>query len=392
MGETFAVTTTKERIRTIFRGGMPDRIPWAPRWELWYNAVKKDGRLPAKYRGWTLFDVARDLGFGIKSNNRPYYTTELRDVEVTHLRHVSSEGTWLTTRYTTPLGTIQRVHFVTPELEAQGVGGRTVEQFIKGPKDYDVARYVVEHTKVSEDYDKAEEVLREVGDDGFTFGTLLSCPMHRFMREWTSYEESYYELNDHPNEVEKLVEAIEAQEWEMVRLACDAPYEMFELDGNYDYELTPPPLYRKHFLPFHQKAVKVLHDHGKLVASHCDGDNTSLLELIKASGFDVAEAWTCVPMTPVTTAEARKVWGSQIAFWGGLSTTILSESCPEREFDRWFAQLLLDVAPGNGLVLGTGDNIPTDSSWERIAHVGKMIEQYGKLPLDVERLKVLAGD
>lgn len=386
------MTTTRQRIETALRGGMPDRIPFAPRWELFFNAVSKDGRLPDKYRGWDIFEVARDQGFGIKSNHAPFYTSELNDVEVTHVRHVSPEGITTTTRYTTPLGSIQRVHFVTPELAAQNVGGRTIEQFIKEPKDYAVARYVVEHTKLTPAYDKSEAILHQIGDDGLPFGALISCPYHRFMREWTSYEESYYELHDHPKEVASLVEAIEAQEWEMIRIACESPLEFFEIDGNYDYELTPPPLYKKYFLPFHQKAVEKLHQHGKVVLSHCDGDNHGLLELIKESGFDVAEAWTPAPMTPVTTAEARKVWGDQISFWGGLATTILSESCPEREFDRWFARLLLDVAPGHGLVLGTGDNIPTDSSWERIKHVVEMVEEYGKLPLDVDRLRALAGD
>jgi hypothetical protein len=384
--------TTKERILTALRGGMPDRIPWAPRWEMWYNAVKEDGRLPEKYRGWDLFEVARDLGFGLKGIHASCYAFELQDVEVSTKRRVLDEGTYTITKYYTPYGDLQRVYFVTPELADQGVGGRVVQPFLVDGKGYDAARYVVEHTKVKEKFDRADDTIHKVGDDGLAFGSVLSCPVHRYMREWTTYEQSYYELNDYPNEVDRLTEAIEAQEWEMVRLAGESPLEMIALDGNYDYELTPPPLYRQYFLPFHQKAVQHLHERGKLVCSHCDGDSHGLLELIKASGFDVAEAWTPAPMTPVRTAEARAVWGTQIAFWGGLSTTVLSDSFPEREFDSWFARLLLDVAPGNGLVLGTGDNIPTDSSWERIAHLNQMVEEYCRLPLDVERLKVLAGE
>jgi hypothetical protein len=387
-----AMMTTRERIRVALRGGMPDRIPWAPRWELWFNAVSRDGRLPDRYRGWHMFDVARDLGLGIKGINTPFYRFRRSGYEVQSEQRREPEGQYTITRYTTPLGEVQQVHFVTASLHAQGIGGRIHEPYIKRQQDYDVVRYIVEHTRPVAAYDTADEQLRAIGDDGFAFGPLLSCPMHRFMREWTTYEQSYLELFDYPNEVERLVEAIEAQEWELIRLAIESPLEMFGLDGNYDAELTPPPFYRRYFLPFHQRATQALHAGGKIVSTHVDGDNSGLLELIKQSGFDVGEAWTPAPMTPLTTADARRVWGSQISFWGGLATTILSESCPEREFERWFARLLLDVAPGNGLALGTGDNIPTDSSGERIARVTQHAEQDGALPLDVPALEALAAE
>ena len=56
--------TNRERLLAIMDGRPPDRIPWIPRLLLWYNAHKKAGTLPARYRGMTLRQIERDLGVG----------------------------------------------------------------------------------------------------------------------------------------------------------------------------------------------------------------------------------------------------------------------------------------------------------------------------------------
>jgi len=43
-----------------------DHIPRAPRWDLWYDTALENGWLPEKWRAWNMFDIARDIGMGIK--------------------------------------------------------------------------------------------------------------------------------------------------------------------------------------------------------------------------------------------------------------------------------------------------------------------------------------
>lgn len=63
--------THRERIWAAIRREPMDRIPWASRWELWYQAARLDGRLPEKYRGASFFHPTRALGMGIKGNRGP---------------------------------------------------------------------------------------------------------------------------------------------------------------------------------------------------------------------------------------------------------------------------------------------------------------------------------
>ena len=38
--------TDRERILAVLDGKPPDRIPWVPRLQLWYNARVAEGKLP----------------------------------------------------------------------------------------------------------------------------------------------------------------------------------------------------------------------------------------------------------------------------------------------------------------------------------------------------------
>ncbi len=57
--------THKERMLKTARGEWADRLPWAPRIDLWFSANSIRGTLPAKYpKQVTLDEIADDLGGG----------------------------------------------------------------------------------------------------------------------------------------------------------------------------------------------------------------------------------------------------------------------------------------------------------------------------------------
>ena len=56
--------TRKDRMLAAIRGEPTDRIPWAPRLDLWYNANRRAGTLPAKYRKAALTELVDDLDVG----------------------------------------------------------------------------------------------------------------------------------------------------------------------------------------------------------------------------------------------------------------------------------------------------------------------------------------
>ncbi|MCL4534019.1 MAG: uroporphyrinogen decarboxylase family protein [Bacteroidetes bacterium] len=373
------MTTYKQRIMAAFRGEPVDFVPWCPRWELWYDAAKLDGRLPEKYKDWDIYDVARDFGMGLRPRRGApnAYKLVRRNVEIV----TRQDGYFTHTEYRTPIGTATTLYQITPELESQGVRGRMVKDMIREKKDYDVVQYIVENTEVVPTPDDLAGLEKRIGDDGIVFVSALNSPMHTFMREYSGYEQAYLEVADHWPLVERLLQALRAQADEITRICLDSPAEIIACDGNYDRMLTPPNWFRQFFLPYLKEFAEKVHARGRLFQSHIDGENRGLIDLILESGIDIGEALAPAPLTSVAMKEFHHAFGQQIAIWGGIPTTVARASVRDADFEAYVIQTLKDCAPGNKLVLGTGDNFPTDANIEKVKMVAGIVEKYGKYPI-----------
>ncbi len=371
----------RERILSTIRGQPVDHIPWAPRWELWFNAAQRDGRLPEKYRGWHIYDVTRDLGIGIKSHFRDAWRQVLHDVEVREIQ----KGHETLVEYVTPVGTASMVWKRTAELEAQAVRGLRTKYLISGPQDYGPVLFMLEHTEIIPQHEKLQAELDLIGNDGCALVHTGHCPASSAMIEYVGHEQFYYELHDHPDLLQQLLDALERVRDQTVSVVAESAAAIASLDGNYDMAITPPPIYRRFFLPYFEKAVSRLHAEGKIVSTHVDGDNRQLLELILESGFDVGEAFTSPPMTHLTVREAQEIWGQKMAIWGGIASTYFRSESSREEYETQVLDIL-DCAQINGhLVLGTGDNVPTDGNLDRVRWVTAVVEKYGQRK-DTEKL------
>ncbi len=92
-------------------------------------------------------------------------------------------------------------------------------------------------------------------------------------------------------------------------------------------------------MPTLQSFSDLLHSRGKLLLSHCDGENKGLLDLIRESGIDVAEAICPYPMTKVTLAEVRRAFQGKVTIFGGIpSVALLESSMSDDEFEIYMAR------------------------------------------------------
>jgi hypothetical protein len=275
---------------------------------------------------------------------------------------------------------------MTRELQSEGVRGLEMEYLIKGRADYDPVYYLLDHTKILPTYEAYAEYERKIGDDGLAYPQAGPCPMHKIQREYTGYQQSYYELMDNLPQVERLAEMLQAQFDDVTRICAESPAPAIEADGNFDISLHPPAFFEQWFLEPLTRFGEAMHARGKVFLTHADGQMRGLLEPVKRTGVDIAEAWSPYPQTTVTTAEAFAVWGDQVGLWGGLPTPVLRASYPADGLERHFLQFLREIAPGRHVVIGTGDNFPTDSSFERVRQVTRLVETYCRYPLDPSRL------
>jgi hypothetical protein len=398
--------TNKERMLKAARGERADRLPWVPRIDLWHNSNSLRGTLPPRYRrDATLDEIADDLGgghhkivpeflkvrspednidrgLGIYRLRGMAYRPELAGVE----REVKKEGDFTFVTYHTPVGSVSCKILYSEEMKRAGASITWMaEPIIKEPKDYKIVGYIFRNMKIYPDYENYLEYQRQVGDRGFAaaFANLSSSPRHHIMKEFLDATKFYLEMFDHPREMSALCEDMEPYYDQVFRVLADSPAEVIFSGGNFDEMITYPPFFRDHIMPHLQKLAGIIHPKGKLLLCHCDGENQKLLDLIRESGIDIAEAICPQPMTKVTIREVKAAFQGKVTIFGGVpSVALLGESMSDERFKDYMDHLLREIAPGDRFILGVSDTTPPDAKFDRLRQITELVAERGRLPME----------
>ncbi len=368
----------RERLLAILDHQPPDRIPWIPRLELWYRARERTGTMPERFKGLSLRQVERALGLGTPARDGHIFKIERDGVDVVVRR---AEGKQIT-EYHTPVGKVRSVMHYSEDLEAQGLPGRIEEWPCKGPADYHVWEWIMQHTRYVPTYDEYLAYDREIGEDGLPMVNTGDVPLHDFCLNLAGYEHAFFQLADYPDEVEHLLGVItEVHRERLWPVILNSPARLTLHGVHLSSQFAPPRLFKKYILPYCQEFFPLLHQHGKSVAMHADNDTSMILELLEQAGWDMLECFVTAPMVPLTLEQARAKLGNRVILWGGLPSLLLSPSISEEDFRQYMHNLLKTIAPGDAFILGVADNVMPDSLIERVAWVTELLEQKGHYPL-----------
>jgi corrinoid protein of di/trimethylamine methyltransferase len=390
------------------RGELPDILPYVPRFDLWHNANSMAGTLPEKYREMSLDEIARAEGWPLHklvpeflkvrhpddSLHRAlgiYRLKELvfrvafsSDIEI----RVRREGDITHVEYHTPVGMVSTTTAYTDEMRKAGASITWIEEHvIKKPEDYRVVRYIFENVELVPDFDDFIKWKNGIGEDGVAVtlgcGNAASSPMHHIQKDFLGATEFYYHYHDFQKEMRALCEVMENYYDKGLKIIADSPAEAVLWGGNFDDMVTYPDYYQKEIMPWVRKAAETLGEKGKIVICHTDGENLRLMDLIRDSGMDVAEAVTPYPMTKVKIEEYYRRWSEHLTIFGGIpELLLLKETTTDEEFEAYLDHLFKVVAPGRRLILGIGDTTPAHAHFERLVRIGERVQQEGRLPLE----------
>ena len=398
--------THRERILAAMRGEMVDVIPFVPRLDLWWLANLSRGTLPREFEGMTPDDIARSRGWavyhmvpnfadvsgaedavhrsiGLFNFKQSAYRLELGGgVEIT----VAEQNGQHVVDYHTPVGTARTIGGLTEEMKRAGASlGWVEEHLIKQPRDYEIAAYIFDNIEVVPNYESLEAYVTALGDDGVVAAggpTLAASPVHQIQKELIDHTQFFFEYEDNLSLIRGLAESIEGYFEKVLAIIADSPAEVVLWGANYDDTLTYPPYFEKEILPWLRRASEELAARGKIVATHTDGENQGLMDLIRDSGCHVAESVTPAPMTKVGIEEYYRRWSDKLTIMGGIPESVLLEAtASEQEFEAYLDHLFASVAPGNRLILGTADSTPPDVVFARLDRIAERVEAEGRLPL-----------
>ena len=410
-GDAETAVTPEERMRAAIRGLPSDRLPWAPRLDLWFKANQRAGTLPRKHRNATLRDLTDGLGMachavvpdfqdlrgplddadralGIYNLKSMPYQTVLENVN----RRVRVQGDRTIVEYETPCGTVQTVTLYDDAMRKAGITISHVErQAFQSPSDYAPLGHLFENARVVPQYEGFQAFADYVGDRGLPVAwvTAAASPMHWIQRDLMPLDTFFYEMHDHPDDMAHLARQIETY-WNRIQdVICGCPAEIVLVGANYDATVTYPPFFAQHILPWLRRFARGLHARGKWLLTHTDGENTGLLQHYLAAEIDVADSICPAPMTKLTFKQVRDAFAGRITIMGGIpSVALLPSSMSDRQFDRFLDGFFEDIGKGGHLILGISDTTPPAADFRRLLQIGRRVEAFGSVkPLGNEHLE-----
>ncbi|MGD9496117.1 MAG: uroporphyrinogen decarboxylase family protein [Armatimonadota bacterium] len=391
--------THRARILAAIRGQPTDRVPWVPRLDLWYKANRFRGTLPRAWTDLPLTAILRELDVGRHEVIPDFLDLEDPDdvadqsLGLVHVRNqpyrwhfrrtqrtVAREGDGYRITYRTPLGTLTTRLRYTDQMRRDGVTLLHVaERAVKSHDDYATVACLFEDIEV-EPGGRYADFQAEVGDEGVAvaYANVAASPVHHLLKELVPYDQFYYDLHDRPELIAATAARMEGYLCQVVEACARSSAEVVLLGANYDVMLTPPPLFAQHIAPFLRWACARLHEAGKLVATHTDGENDGLLDLYVQCGIDLADSVCPAPMTRLPLAQYRRAFGSHPAIWGGIcSSSVLERAFTEAEFEAHLDEVIAAGGDFRGMIYSIADTTPPDASLERIRRIGERLAGLG---------------
>lgn len=355
--------TFRELNLRIFRREPVTRVLWQPRIEHWYETNRRQGSLPARYRGMSLIEVFDDLNCSI----RPYwaYNPCLRIEESPDIRRDtfhSGVEEWETEA--TPVGNLVTIR------EEITTSTHVKKYPVVTPADMKVMEWKLRHRRVWFDMDRFAEAEAMIGDRCAPTMFIPRINIMRIVIEFMGFENGLTALYEYPREIAALIEAINETDDAMLDAVCGCPVEIINFGDNVHQALCPPPVFQQWVQPEYLRRNARLHAAGKKTYPHWDGDCKTLLPFARECGFDGYEAITPVPQGDVTLEEVRDALGDRIMLDGIPCTDFLPATPLESLIEN--TRKCLDYFAPN-LVLGISDEISPIGDIERVRRVSELV-------------------
>ena len=131
-------------------------------------------------------------------------------------------------------------------------------------------------------------------------------------------------------------------------------------------------------IPCYNEAAHMLHEKGKRLGSHMDGNLKLLKNSIAESGIDFIEAFTGPPMFDLSVAEARAAWPDKVLWINYTSNVHVAGIKAIREHTL---DLLQQAHPGDHFLISITEDVPANVRKESLATIAQTLLENGSLPL-----------
>jgi uroporphyrinogen decarboxylase len=375
--------TSKERMLTAFRHGIPDRVPVAP---------DISNMVPCRLTGrpfWDIYlhndpplwraylDAVRYYGFdawfiysGVETVPRENLCGWSAEIASRTDERIVQRAT-----LTTPAGDLwQETTYYIADPPTTTVG------LIKDLReDLPKVRYLFPGI-VGYRADSLREHMAAVGDLGVV-GAGIGLPgfqwAHSFFHGGCTA--AIYAWYDYPDLVEELFALYEAQCLRIAEMTIEARPDFFMLGASGLWTLNSPEVFRRFALPTIKTVTRWCREAGLPSFLHSCGKQREMVAILaEETDLDVINPLEVPPMGDCDLREIKARYGHRLALMGNLHTTdVMLRGTPEKVREASMAAIDA-AAAGGGFVLSTGDQCGRDTPDDNIRAMVATARDYGR--------------
>jgi len=381
------MTSHRTHFFSILEGKQPENMPFFPDITDWYIAqrtlpgqrhkygcgefIPDDddihricGTMPEKYKNFTLFDFYRKFDWGFHVHIGDWYRTDFSG-DVKYESKIDRNKRYY--RFKTPKGELTSMF----QLSSVNTWCRK-EYYVKNIKDLEIMQYVVKHTHFESDFYKIETIREQLGDWGQGDIVLARSPFGKLVHEYLGFEQVIYAMEDNYDTMIEFIEIQEEKDLELVELAAKAPERLVILSDHADENLISPRQWEIYCIPHYKKVTNILHDAGKFVSTHLDGNFKGFFKLLDKSGFDLLDGCTPAPMFNYEVEDLADALPEGMYAFCGIPATLFCQNLPIKEILQ-FADRILTSLKGRAII-NIGDILPPNGDIEQVILLGEYIK------------------
>ena len=378
--------TGRERILTVLKGEIPDRVPVG----LFVQEEYLGWFFPEKEQVDRVMDAvecARILGFDLLTKDRKF--------EVPHFMK-KSFGNWdvnekikkdkgmlyRATEITTPDGVLKQVEAGPyEERTVSGIHFSTVEYLIENERDLEIFNKFVpriDSETISEMKERAAFSRELIGELGISApwgwgGVFNQAATYRNVQELLM--DAYLNQEFYQAYMEKMTELIV----ESNNALTDTDFQCIGIQGNIaNAGMVGAEFFDKYILPYEKELAKAIQDAGKFTLYHNCGKARVLQESYVKMGLDMWETVATPPQGDNDLKEAKELIGDSITLSGNLDQVNFLKKAALEEIEKEVTRIMHIGKQGGRYIFAASDFLEKGTPLENVKKVIEVAIREGR--------------
>ncbi len=372
------IATSRERIRTVLRGNLPDRVPFSPTIYIDHACLASGRRFED-----ALINPALGQQCMLETARR-YKTDTVRFC-------MGPDASWYDEK-TVAERDGRLVEFSRKSGKATGYydveGGGKLIPFQKT----DVIRTIhdvrgIEVTSAEEYLERGclKDVItltRAAHDDGFFVVGMCSSQTINFMaQQMGSIEAALLLLLDDPEFASALIDKAVAISIEKGKAFIQVGVDCLYIgDSSASCSVISPETYYRFCAPAYAQVAREFRREGVFCYMHCCGNYNPLLERLPSIGIDAMDGID--PESGMSVGHTKELIGSELTLMGGISCMTLLNGGPEAVYNE-AKQCIVEGKPGGRYVLGSACAVPRHTPVENMLAARRAVLDCGSYQRDL---------